>query len=87
MGSEDVKKILSCDCEERAVLLFQTFMRKTSVLYDVQSIVGLLKRDDIEEDTKVVLSNLIHIALNYTLTMKSMKDSSHNLVYRKLWEN
>ena len=31
----EISKILTQDCEERAALLFETFFRLTSVVYDV----------------------------------------------------
>jgi hypothetical protein len=48
--------------------------------------VALLKRDDVEEDTKVILANLLIISLTYSFKMKASKDIN-NLVYLKLWEN
>eukprot|EP00347_Sterkiella_histriomuscorum_P012679 403367644 len=87
MDRQEVRRILSTECEERAVLLFQTFMRKTSVIYDVQSIVMLLKREDIDENTKIVLANIINIALNLTFQMKNSNTTQvNNLVYQKIWE-
>lgn len=47
----EVTKILSQDCEERAALMFETFFRLTSVVFDVQSMVALLKREDLEAVT------------------------------------
>ena len=45
MHKEQVQRIFQNDCEERAILLFQTFHRKTSVIYDVQSMCTLLKSE------------------------------------------
>eukprot|EP00347_Sterkiella_histriomuscorum_P011916 403370605 len=87
MDKQEVRRILSTECEERAVLLFQTFMRKTSAIYDVQSIVMLLKREDIDENTKIVLANIINIALNLIFQMKNANTTQvNNLVYQKIWE-
>jgi hypothetical protein len=37
---------------ERAGLLFETFSKLTSVVYDIESMVGLLKKEDLEQSTQ-----------------------------------
>lgn len=53
------------------MLLFQTFQRRTSVLFDVQSMTHLLKKEELEFATKQVIVNLMKIALLYTEAMKN----------------
>lgn len=75
MQKDQVQKILESDCEERALLIFQTFHRKTSILYDVQSICNLLKKDDIEDEVKVVLAHILNTSLMLCYQMVNMKDN------------
>lgn len=42
MEKSEVSKIFSQDCEERASLIFESFYRITSVVYDIQSMVTIL---------------------------------------------
>lgn len=51
MEKGEVSRILRQDCEERATLLFETFFRLTSVVFDAQSMVELLKREDLDSQT------------------------------------
>ena len=51
MEKAEVSRILRQDCEERATLLFETFFRLTSVVFDAQSMVELLKREDLDSQT------------------------------------
>jgi hypothetical protein len=63
MEDEEVSRIIQNDSEEKALLLFSTYHKKTSVLYDMQSLTCLLKKDDIEEYTKEILAHLMLITL------------------------
>ena len=51
MQRSEVNKILEQDCEERAALLFETFHKLTSVIYDIQSMAAILKREDLTAST------------------------------------
>ena len=51
MNESEVTKIIEQDSEERAALLFETFQRLTSVIFDLQSMISLLKREDIATST------------------------------------
>ena len=63
MDREEVTKIYSQDSEERAALLFETFFRLTSVVYDTQSMTALLKREDMETSTQETIANLMFNSL------------------------
>lgn len=71
MEKEEVSKILRQDCEERATLLFETFFRITSVVYDVQSMVSLLKREDVDPQTHETVAHLMFIAVVYCSQLKT----------------
>ncbi len=51
MNQTEVSKIIEQDSEERAALLFETFQRLTSVVFDLQSMTQLLHREDLSEST------------------------------------
>jgi len=53
------------ESEERAMLLFQCFTKKTSVIYDVQSLCELLKKEGLKEQTQETIAHMIHLALKY----------------------
>lgn len=76
---------MQSDYEERALLMFQTFHRKTSVMFDVQSMCNIMKKEDTDKGIQHVLANLINTALVYCNTMRNLKDCP-NLVFNKIWE-
>lgn len=49
IDKEEVQAILHRDCEERAGLMFDTFNKLTSVVFDIESMVCILKKEDIDE--------------------------------------
>ncbi|CDW82490.1 UNKNOWN [Stylonychia lemnae] len=86
ISKDELQRRIENEQEERAVLLFQTFQRRTSVMFDVQSMTHLLKKEELEYSTKQVIVNLMKIALLYTEAMKNQKDCT-NLVFSKIWES
>jgi uncharacterized iron-regulated protein len=63
MDREEVTKIYNQDSEERAALLFETFFKLTSAIYDTQSMTALLKREDLEPSTQETIAHLMFNAL------------------------
>ena len=51
MDKGEVARIIQLDCEERAALLFETYLRLTTVVYDAQSMVAILKKEDLDAST------------------------------------
>ena len=92
MNQIEVSKIIEQDSEERAALLFETFQRLTSVVFDLQSMTQLLHREDLSEST---LETVAHLLFNSLLHLSQMKNlagndasatTSVNMVYLKYWE-
>lgn len=93
---EEVQSILRQDCEERAVLLFETFNRLTSVLFDLESMVCLLKKEDLDEQTQETVAHLMFTSLIYlnstkgqiTIVNKGEQTAATgpNIVYLKYWD-
>ena len=81
MTRVQVSTILQGESEERALLIFQTFQRKTSVVYDVQSICTLVRRDDLEPKTLEVLSFMLNLAVS-----NIEKTKVENLTFKKINE-
>lgn len=69
--ASEFKSIFAGECEERAMLLFQAFNKKTSIIYDVQSLCELLKKDSLKESTQQVIAHLTHLALKYAQFYKA----------------
>jgi hypothetical protein len=98
MDREEVSKIYNLDSEERAALLFETFFRLTSVLFDTQSMTALLKREDLDPSTQETVAHLMFNALvqinqmrmvsnlNVTKSDASGTVTSSNLIYSKYWD-
>ncbi len=91
MNQSEVSKIFEQDSEERAALLFETFQRLTSVVFDLQSLTQLLHREDLSLSTHSTLAHLLFNSLLHLSQMKNLvsKDAaapSVNLVYLKYWE-
>ena len=98
MNKSEVSKIIEQDSEERAALLFETFQRLTSVVFDLQSMTLLLHREDLSASTQETLAHLLFNSLLHLSQMKNLvvsKDvnqsnssntTSVNLVYLKYWE-
>jgi hypothetical protein len=68
---EEVRAIVQQDCEERASLLFETFSRLTSVVYDFESMVSIMKKEDVEQSTIETVAHMMFISLVYIHSMKS----------------
>ena len=92
MNQIEVSKIIEQDSEERAALLFETFQRLTSVVFDLQSMTQLLHREDLSESTLETVAHLLFNSLLHLSQMKNLagKDASAttsvNMVYLKYWE-
>jgi hypothetical protein len=100
MDRDEVTKIYSQDAEERAALLFETFFRITSVIYDTQSMAALLKREDLDVITQETIAHLLFNTLvqmnqmrvvNNLNVSKAAGDSSgtagsSNMIYSKYWD-
>ena len=98
MDRDEVTKIYNQDSEERAALLFETFFRVTSVVYDTQSMTALLKREDLDPSTQETVAHLMFNALvqiNQTRIVTNLNVSksdasgtaaSSNLIYSKYWD-
>ncbi len=71
MNKSEVSKIIEQDCEERAALLFETFMRLTSVIFDLQSMISLLKREDLAASTQETIAHLLFNSLLHLSQMKN----------------
>lgn len=63
MDKAEVTMILRQDCEERAALLYETFFKSTSVMFDHLSMVAILKREDLDQTTLETVANLLFISL------------------------
>ncbi len=66
---ESLNVEVSRDPEEKAALIFQCFSRKTSVIYDIQSLCEILKKDlsafqeegaEFDEATLEIVANMIY---------------------------
>ena len=82
--TEAHKEDLTSDSEEKAALLFLTFHKRTSVLYDVQSMRTLLLKDDVEYAAKEVIASLMYLGVK---TCLSLKDAKEALIFKKMWES
>lgn len=78
----EVAAILSQDAEDRAKLLFHTFHRLTSVLYDTQSLVALLKREDLAPHTQEAVAHLLFLSL----LSQSLERREGQVIHGKYWE-
>src|SRR5947209_4486005 len=71
--------------EEKALLLFTSLCRKTSVIFDVQSLCELLKKEE-NEHRAAIISNLIFNAMGYMNAMKGQLSKDQHYAFSKYWD-